>query len=53
MTFSDFSINITKIFYSKLEVSTKFVYFLTTSNAEPEVNPIVFVTEPTVKNLIV
>ena len=47
MTFSDFSI----IF--KLEESTKFVYIYTTSNAEPDVNLIVFVIEPAVKNSII
>ena len=54
MTFSDFSITVSKnLFQSKLEESTKFVFLFTTSDAEPDINPIVFVIEPVVKNLIV
>ena len=36
-----------------MEESAKFVYIFMTSNAEPDINPIVLVIEPADKNLIV
>ena len=42
MTFSDFSITVSKNIV--IQNGRKFVYLLTTSKAEPDVNPIEFVT---------
>ena len=48
-----FNIYLQKIFLSTIEESTKCVYILRTSSAEPDYDQIVFVIEQVVKILIV
>ena len=53
MTFSDFSITVSKKIILIQNVRKYNVYYFTTSNAKPDVDQIVFLIEPRVKNLIV
>ena len=54
MTFPDFLIIVSKRYsYPNWKKAQRLVYRFTTSNVEPDLDPIVFVIEPAVKNLIV